>query len=301
MLYFDLDSIPKKINQNFIIHDESYVKNHFVKIYVSNNESNIDYHRELKFLKLINNKSRHVISLFDLKLNIELNYIVLPYYNYCLFDIIVDYHTSIINNRSSRKSLSNNSTRILSTKIIKGITFLHKLGIIHNDLKLENIMVDSININDKQLSLKIIDFNLSMYKKENKDISKKYYNAGTFTTCSPEKFRKRLSKDIIDEKTDIFSFGCVVYSIKYGLSIYKSFSLNKTIFVSPDRDETKYKVRSNIVKFILEKIENKIDRSRVYKILYHSLQVLPENRKTAIEIKTILKNKKSEKKTKKKI
>ena len=287
MLYFKLDSIPNEIDQNFVINDdESFVKKNFVKIYKSNN----DYQRELKFLKLINNKSRYVIGLSDSKLNINLNHIVLPYYNYCLFDIIVDYHTNLINNRSSKKSLSNNSTRILSTKIIKGITFLHKLGIIHNDLKLENIMVNRININDKHLVLKIIDFNLSIYKKENKDISKKYYNAGSFTTCSPEKIKKRLSKDSIDEKTDIFSFGCVIYSIKYGYSVFKAFPLNKDIINSTYTNE--YKARLDVIRFILREMKSKINKSRIYKILYHSMQILPVNRKTAKEIKDILIEKK---------
>ena len=43
-------------------------------------------------------------------------------------------------------------------QLIEGVNFLHENGIIHRDIKFDNILIQ----NTKELSIKIIDFGLSI-------------------------------------------------------------------------------------------------------------------------------------------
>lgn len=102
----------------------------------------------------------------------------------------------------AKNSLSIDTKYELVEQLVKGLYALHSLGIIHRDIKLENVLLDS----DEALNIKIIDFGLSRFMGINEyteDI------AGTLYYFPPE----ILKKERITQKGDIWSLGVVLYFI----------------------------------------------------------------------------------------
>jgi TolB-like protein len=89
-----------------------------------------------------------------------------------------------------------------SIQICKGISAAHREGIIHRDIKSENIMIT----NEDQV--KIMDFGLAMSKNKLSVISSESI-AGTYSYMSPEQARG----ENVDIRTDIFSAGVVLYEM----------------------------------------------------------------------------------------
>lgn len=100
---------------------------------------------------------------------------------------------------------SRHELKVLIYQIISGICFLHNNKIIHNDIKLENILYDSDN-----RMIKINDFSHSThFNCENTKMR------GTLTHIAPE-----ITKYITTPKSDIWSLGCLLFEIKYGYSLF---------------------------------------------------------------------------------
>ncbi|MCD6219685.1 serine/threonine protein kinase [Candidatus Calescamantes bacterium] len=88
----------------------------------------------------------------------------------------------------------------LAWKIGEAINYLHTHGILHNDIKPENIMVSH------QGEIKLIDFGLATRKKR---FFFKRKTKGTPIYIAPEV----LSKGKFSEKSDVFSYGVLLYEM----------------------------------------------------------------------------------------
>ncbi len=109
-----------------------------------------------------------------------------------LFNFIQNYKL----NFEQKKSIAYN--------LVCAIIAIHKKNIIHNDLKLENVIC-----NPKTLGVKVIDFNLSSdLDKEVIFISK----GGSEFYCAPEKKQKKTFDGF---KSDSYAFGIILFSIFY--------------------------------------------------------------------------------------
>ena len=87
------------------------------------------------------------------------------------------------------------------------IQFLHKNGIVHRDLKLENILIDKRIINDNVvLQTKINDFGLSTFFLGNHKMKDKY---GTLLYLPPE----IVLNHSYTKKLDIWDFGIIAFTI----------------------------------------------------------------------------------------
>ena len=129
-----------------------------------------------------------------------------------LFDIFCKYYNTL------------DKIKNMIIHLVRGINYLHKNNIVHNDLKLENIVCNINNCN----SLKIIDFGLSdvypfekFFKKPlgtdgyipiNNDQFKCFYNLNPNDWIEQESYfhrsAKKSNKNLV-YKTDIFSLGIV--------------------------------------------------------------------------------------------
>ena len=99
----------------------------------------------------------------------------------------------------------NNSLRVkIAIEVAFGMNHLHRAGMIHRDLKIENIMLNYI------LEAKIIDFNLVHV--ENNDDGSLTKGIGTFDYMSPE----MLNNKDYDNKTDVYSYGIVLFVLLTG-------------------------------------------------------------------------------------
>ncbi len=118
--------------------------------------------------------------------------------------------------RLAREPLHWLETATISLAVAEGLSAAHSKGIIHRDIKPKNIFLT------KNGSVKILDFGLAhcefsetKKRKEGDTITLKTQPGaviGTFPYMSPE----QISGLPIDERSDIFSFGCVMYEMITG-------------------------------------------------------------------------------------
>jgi serine/threonine protein kinase len=86
-------------------------------------------------------------------------------------------------------------------EILDGLDFLHKRGVIHFDLKPKNIFLDEID----QIKLGDLGVARNMQSLTSTSVFK-----GTIPYMSPEVVNE---EEGVDFKTDIWSFGCVLYEM----------------------------------------------------------------------------------------
>lgn len=91
--------------------------------------------------------------------------------------------------------------RFYAAEIACALRSLHQRGIIYRDLKPNNILIDS------QGHLKLIDFGLSKFLEESKELTKSV--VGTPNYIAPEVLRKQPHTNMIDW----WSFGVIVYEM----------------------------------------------------------------------------------------
>ncbi|QHN88555.1 MAP kinase kinase kinase [Arachis hypogaea] len=98
--------------------------------------------------------------------------------------------------------------------IVKGLSHIHRKGIVHCDLKPESILVfPSLDKEIANYQLKIADFGLLKTKEEKADVELwKSKPRGTPSYLSPEAFSGH-----IDAPMDIWALGCIVIEMLTGL------------------------------------------------------------------------------------
>lgn len=95
-------------------------------------------------------------------------------------------------------------------KILKGIKAIHEAGIMHRDLKLDNILIQNIQ-NIK--SIKIIDFGFACQLNE---LSGDHHKCGTPGYIAPEVFED----EDYNELCDIFSIGAIFHKLLTGKGLF---------------------------------------------------------------------------------
>jgi len=101
--------------------------------------------------------------------------------------------------------LSTARTLSIAKQVCEGLAEAHDLGVIHRDLKPQNIMID------KQGNVRIMDFGIARSLKE-KGITGAGVMIGTPEYMSPEQVE---GKDV-DQRSDIYSLGVILYEMVTG-------------------------------------------------------------------------------------
>ncbi|CAD8049624.1 unnamed protein product [Paramecium sonneborni] len=105
-------------------------------------------------------------------------------------------------------------------EILQGVAYLHSLNIMHRDIKPENII---LNIYEKKIDLKIVDFGLSVKLQSNKELKK----CGTPGYVAPEIINLKNGKYGLE--SDIFSVGCVFYKLLLRKDLFQGETQNETL------------------------------------------------------------------------
>lgn len=100
---------------------------------------------------------------------------------------------------SEGKPLSLPSLKHISHQISEGVRYLHSRGMVHRDIKLENVMFSH------NLTVKLVDFGIAQYGNE-------ITMAGTFNYMAPELMIGQCT-DL--RKCDIFALGVTLFSTIY--------------------------------------------------------------------------------------
>ena len=98
----------------------------------------------------------------------------------------------------SKEGLSEREILRISYDIANALHYMHSVGILHGDLKADNVMIDN------EGNVKIIDFGLSGFKSDE-------LSHGSISTQAPEQH-----DGFIDEKSEIYSLGAIIYQMATG-------------------------------------------------------------------------------------
>ena len=99
----------------------------------------------------------------------------------------------------------------IASQIASGLAAAHAKGIVHRDIKPQNILID------KDHRVKILDFGLAKLKGAS-PLTKEAFTMGTVHYMSPE---QAMGKEV-DQRSDIWSFGVVLYEMLTGALPFKS-------------------------------------------------------------------------------
>lgn len=106
----------------------------------------------------------------------------------------------------------------LSYQLAMGLKYLHDQNVIHRDLKLGNIL-----LKENKKDLKICDFGLAARLTDDKP--ERDTLCGTPNYICPE----IINKQNYGKKVDIWSFGCILYSMVTGSPPFETSSIQETL------------------------------------------------------------------------
>ena len=186
------------------------------------------FQNEITILKTLNHPN--IVKFEELKMTKDYYYIVMEYINGgSLTDCLHKYQ------KKYGKAFPENIVQYLMRQIIDAIKYIHGRNIIHRDLKLDNIMCNFDNDNDKnnlnmlRTRIKIIDFGLAMNLKG----SLAFSALGSPINMDPvilQKFAKKGNEQLgYDEKADIWSLGTVCYEMLIGQAVFNADILDDLI------------------------------------------------------------------------
>ena len=132
------------------------------------------------------------------------------------------------------------TVKFIAWNLAKGMKMLHSYNIVHRDLKPDNILIKK-NSNNEITEIKICDLGSS---KKLFRITEIYTTkGGTHGYMSPEIFAKICEvkgfvDNVLTSKCDIWSYGCILFYLAYGISIldYVAPSKNCIDFKFPQKE-----------------------------------------------------------------
>lgn len=162
---------------------------------MKDSESEIKIHREINSLKLLNHPN--IVRLVEVMKSGKYIGIVLDYASGGeLFDYILHH-----------KYLKENVAQKLFAQLVSGVDYMHCKGLIHRDLKLENLLLD------KHKNVIISDFGfVNSYNREKGDFMKT--SCGSPCYAAPELVLTQSPYE--GKKADIWSLGVILYAMLAG-------------------------------------------------------------------------------------
>lgn len=186
--------------QVFLCHDEKMQEYALKMLKVKNELTFPRFEREVRLMKRLNNPN--IIKLVAYNLECDKPFYVMPLYRCSLADVIPqikgDYRRQFI----------------ILNEILSGIMYLHSEGVIHRDLKPQNILYNS------DTDIAITDFGLGIQPdSESATLTKLTMFMGTQKYSSPEQMK---NSHKVDERTDIYAIGLIIEDIvsNYGTTEY---------------------------------------------------------------------------------
>ncbi|XP_067932439.1 NUAK family SNF1-like kinase 1 [Watersipora subatra] len=170
---------------------------------VANDENLTRIRREIEIMASL--KHRHIVQILEVFENKDKIILVQEFADGGeLYDYI-----------SSKGKLTEKEARLLFRQIVSAVHYLHENGVVHRDLKLENILLDRHGM------IKLADFGLSNTWQHNK-LLKTY--CGSPLYASPEIVNGR---PYYGPEVDCWSLGVLLYTLVYGAMPFDGTDLYK--------------------------------------------------------------------------
>lgn len=181
------------------------------------------FEREIRLLSRLNHPN--VMKVITYNISDEQKFYIMPLYNGSLRNII----PLIVGNSYAQYCILN--------AVLNGIAYLHSEGVIHRDLKPDNILYNN------ETDVVITDFGLGIQYDSDSTTLTKGVNFGTMRYCSPEQCS---DMHTVDCRTDIYALGMIIEDI---VTVFNTI---------PNRDST--------LKYIIDKCTKKNRDDRFSKI-----------------------------------
>ena len=179
------------------------------------------FRNEITILKEINHEN--IMKLIEIKQSKDNYYLVCELCNGGSLNDCLNKYRKI-----NRQPFTEEIVQYLMRQIIDAIKYLHNCHILHRDLKLDNILVnfeneqDKINLNMLGAKVKLIDFGFATRLDPNKKLA--FSTLGSPINIDPVILRKLNHIDNTvsgyDEKVDIWSLGTLCYEMLIGKATF---------------------------------------------------------------------------------
>ncbi len=167
-----------------------------------------------------------------------------------------------LRDRLNRGPIQPRKTVEISLQVAHGLAAAHEKGIVHRDLKPENIFLT------KEGRVKILDFGIAKLSSATSGEGPAFQMAatepgmvmGTVGYMSPEQVRG----EIVDARSDIFSFGAILYEMLTGARAFKRNSSIETLSAilkeePPDLSETHTNIPQSLERLVRRCLEKDRD------------------------------------------
>lgn len=179
----------------------------------------------------------HVVAIKDVSFHEDEHFIVMEYVSGKTLKQYIEEKNGML---SPREIVS------ISLQILQALRLAHESGVIHRDIKPQNIMIERADVVGKQVDIpggadmpfvKLADFGIALLPDEDLFVMKDK-GVGTVHYISPE----QASGGRVDQRTDIYSLGVVMYEMATGNVPFDAQSM--TGIISKHQTEMPFHVRN---------------------------------------------------------
>lgn len=162
----------------------------------------------------------------------------------------------------SEKRLDTATALDLAIQMAEALAEAHSQGVIHRDIKPANVIVT------EKGQAKILDFGLAKFieAETSADTVQRLNSSGAVMGTVPYMSPEQLRGDAVDARTDIFSFGALVYEMLTGISPFSRESNAETISAilndDPDWSRIPQTLRPALQKCLAKKRDNRFGSTR---------------------------------------